>query len=76
MAEKNRPVVVQYPGQGDTYEVASAKVAGDTHPDAKIVGYAGTFLPYGETNDEPVQQDIKGIPPVSVAGETDKKSSK
>lgn len=67
MATKNRPVIIQYPGQTDTYEVASPAVAKKVHPDAKIIGFAGTFEPYSEDpEDLPPRQPLSGEPPASV----------
>lgn len=44
----DRPVLIQYPGQTDTYEVASPEVAEQLHPDAEIIRYADSFEPYGK----------------------------
>lgn len=41
-----RPVLIQYPGQTDTYEVSSAAKAKSVHPGARIVRYADSFEPY------------------------------
>lgn len=48
-----RAVVIRYPGQNDTYEVASEAAAAEFHPDAEIVGYAGSFEPFGTAAGEP-----------------------